>query len=53
MQWWDGFSNVIDLSNPKGVAWFKNQLDYLVEEYGVDGFKLDGGDAPHYSRSGS
>ncbi|TFH20684.1 MAG: glycoside hydrolase, partial [Bacteroidia bacterium] len=49
MQWWDGFSNVIDLSNPKGKAWFKQQLDYLVEEYGVDGFKLDGGDAPHYS----
>ena len=49
MQWWDGFSNVIDLSNPKGEAWFKEQLDYLVEEYGVDGFKLDGGDFPHYS----
>jgi len=51
MQWWDGFSNVIDLSNPKGVAWFKNQLNTLMEEYGVDGFKLDGGDADHYSRS--
>jgi len=49
MQWWDGFSNVIDLSNPKGQAWFKEQMDYLVEEYGVDGFKLDGGDFPHYS----
>ena len=49
MQWWDGFSNVIDLSNPRGAAWFKKQLDYLVEEYGVDGFKLDGGDFPHYS----
>jgi len=49
MQWWDGFSNVIDLSNPKGSEWFKEQLDYLVNEYGVDGFKLDGGDAVHYS----
>jgi len=49
MQWWNGFSNVIDLSNPKGSEWFKDQLDYLVDEYGVDGFKLDGGDAVHYS----
>jgi alpha-glucosidase len=49
MQWWDGFSNVIDLSNPKGYRWFKGQLDYLVDEYGVDGFKFDGGDANHYS----
>lgn len=49
MQWWDGFSNVIDLSNPRGQAWFREQMDYLVEEYGVDGFKLDGGDFPHYS----
>ena len=49
MQWWDGFSHVIDLSNPKGYTWFKAQLDYLVNEYGVDGFKFDGGDAIHYS----
>lgn len=49
MQWWNGLSNVIDMSNPKGQKWFKKQLDYLVEEYGVDGFKLDGGDAIHYS----
>jgi alpha-glucosidase len=49
MQWWDGFSHVIDLSNPKGYSWFREQLDFLVEEYGVDGFKFDGGDAIHYS----
>ncbi len=51
MQWWDGFSHVIDLSNPKGYQWFKTQLDFLVEEYGVEGFKFDGGDAVHYSES--
>jgi len=49
-EWWDGFSNVIDLSNPKGYAWFKKQLEYLVNKYGVDGFKFDGGDANHYSQ---
>lgn len=49
MQWWDGHSNVIDLSNPKGWIWFIEQLDYLQTEYTIDGFKLDGGDATHYS----
>ncbi|MBN1480574.1 alpha-galactosidase [candidate division KSB1 bacterium] len=50
MQWWDGFSNVIDLSHPQGLAWFNKQLDFLVETYGIDGFKFDGGDAVHYSQ---
>jgi len=51
MHWWDGFSAVLDLTNPKGRAWFKAQLDRLVTVYGVDGFKFDGGDAVHYSES--
>jgi alpha-glucosidase len=50
MHWWDGFSAVTDLTNPHGRDWFKGQLDHLVKEYGVDGFKLDGGDAGHYAR---
>lgn len=27
------------------MEWYKRQLDYLQEKYGVDGFKFDGGDA--------
>jgi alpha-glucosidase (family GH31 glycosyl hydrolase) len=49
MFWWDGFSAVLDLTNPTGRQWFKGQLDRLVFTYGVDGFKFDGGDAMHYS----
>ncbi len=49
MEWWDGFSAVVDLTNPHGRQWFKGQLDRLMKEYGVDGFKFDGGDAAHYS----
>ena len=45
MFWWNGFSAVTDLTNPHGRSWFTGQLDHLVREYGVDGFKLDGGDA--------
>jgi len=49
MFWWDGFSAVLDLTNPTGRQWFKAQLDRLVSTYGIDGFKFDGGDATHYS----
>ena len=46
--WWNGVSAFLDLSNPKGMKWFKDQLDYLQETYDVDGFKLDGGDPEFY-----
>ena len=49
MRWWDGYSAVADLTSPQGRAWFEGQLQALVVKYGVDGFKLDGGDAEHYA----
>lgn len=49
MHWWDGFSAMVDLTSPPGKKWLKGQLDLLVSDYGVDGFKFDGGDAVHYS----
>jgi alpha-glucosidase len=49
MEWWDGFSAIVDLTNPYGKQWFKGQLDRLMKEYGVDGFKFDGGDSQYYS----
>jgi alpha-glucosidase (family GH31 glycosyl hydrolase) len=48
IRWWNGASACVDLSNPKAQKWFKEQLDYLVNEYGVDGFKFDAGDARFY-----
>jgi alpha-glucosidase (family GH31 glycosyl hydrolase) len=48
IRWWNGASACLDLSNPKAVHWFQEQLDYLVTEYGVDGFKFDAGDANFY-----
>ena len=48
IRWWNGASACLDLSNPKAQEWFKGQLDYLVDEYGVDGFKFDAGDARFY-----
>jgi alpha-glucosidase len=49
VRWWNGQSAIIDLSNPEGMAWYKAQLQYLIDEYGVDGFKLDAGDAFFYN----
>lgn len=49
IRWWNGASACLDLSNPKAMEWFKGKLDYLVEEYGVDGFKFDAGDAQFYT----
>jgi len=48
IRWWNGASACLDLSNPATQDWFTDQLDYLVEEYGVDGFKFDAGDADFY-----
>lgn len=49
IRWWNGASACVDLSNPKAQKWFKDRLDYLVNEYGVDGFKFDAGDADFYT----
>lgn len=50
IRWWNGASACLDLSNPKTKEWFKGRLDYLVNEYGVDGFKFDAGDAQFYTK---
>jgi alpha-glucosidase (family GH31 glycosyl hydrolase) len=51
LRWWDGFSAVTDLTNPRGRAWFTGQLRRLGEAYGIDGFKLDGGDAELFDKA--
>ena len=47
-KWWNGFSCVLDLSNPGARQWLKGKLDYVCARYGVDGFKFDGGDPYMY-----
>ena len=48
--WWNGRSAMVDFTHPLGRKWFKDQLDRLVSDFGVDGFKLDGGALPHYNK---
>ena len=34
-------------TNPKTDEWFRSRLSWLKSEYGVDGFKFDGGDSEY------
>lgn len=47
-RWWNGYSAVLDLTNPATREWFRGELRDLQEEFGVDGFKFDGGDIDMY-----
>ena len=46
--WWDGYSAVLDMTNPVAVKWLNEQCLRLQKDYGVDGFKFDAGDARLY-----
>ncbi|MFD0960612.1 glycoside hydrolase family 31 protein [Paenibacillus chungangensis] len=47
-RWWNGYSAVLDCTNPEAVTWMRDQMDALQREYGIDGFKLDAGDPQYY-----
>ncbi len=43
LKWWSGFSAIYNFNLPDDCAHMGAQLDRLMTEYGVDGFKFDGG----------
>lgn len=47
-KWWNGYSALLDFTNPDDCLFLKEQLDRLIEDYGIDGFKFDGGNADMY-----
>lgn len=47
-EWWNGFSAVLDMTNPECEKWLDSRLFALMDKYGIDGFKLDAGDAFYY-----
>ncbi len=46
--WWNGYSCVLDFTNPKTCEWFGEKLEWLMDNYGIDGFKFDSGDTYLY-----
>ncbi|MDD6473877.1 MAG: glycoside hydrolase family 31 protein [Bacteroidales bacterium] len=44
LEWWNGWSVCVDLTNPEAFAYMKQQLVNTQQRYGVDGFKFDAGD---------
>ena len=52
VNWWNGRSALLDFTHPNAVAWFTEQLERLVKDYGADGFKFDGGGVEYYSKIG-
>lgn len=49
-EWWNGYSAVLDFSNPETRIWFSEQYQYLKENYGISGLKMDGGDVLYYPK---
>lgn len=47
-EWWNGHSAILDFTNPKAIEWYHEQNLWLMDTYGIDGFKLDAGDARYY-----
>ncbi len=45
--WWEGFSGMLDFRNESAVKWINDQTSRLEKEYGIAGYKLDGGDPPY------
>ena len=42
-RWWNGVSAVLDLTKESDREFLDKKLTFLTDEYGVDGFKFDGG----------
>ncbi len=46
-KWWNGYSAILDLTNPNAVKWLNEKNDKLLN-MGIDGFKFDAGDLFYY-----
>lgn len=47
-EWWNGYSAMLDMTNPSDFEFLDSQLQALVNDIGIDGFKFDGGNAFRY-----
>ena len=50
-KWWNGYSAALDMRKDCDREFLDSQLRHLMEDYGVDGFKFDGGTVDMYHSS--
>lgn len=43
IEWWNGISAMLDLTSKADCNYLHSRLEHLMNDYGVDGFKFDGG----------
>jgi alpha-glucosidase (family GH31 glycosyl hydrolase) len=48
LEWWDGHSAHLDLTDPNAMGWLRGELRRLQSDTGFDGFKFDAGDTAHF-----
>ena len=48
VRWWNGVSAILDMTDEVNRRFLERQLTKLQNEYGIDGFKFDGGTTEHY-----
>lgn len=46
--WWQGHGGLLDVTNPSAMAWFRERLERLRGETGLDGYKFDAGESAFY-----
>ena len=51
ISWWNGYSAILDMRKECDQKYLASKLDFLMTEYGVDGFKFDGGSYTAYAHS--
>lgn len=49
VRWWNGYSAMLDFTKKCDWDFMDSQLKSLMSEYGIDGFKFDGGALTSYS----
>lgn len=46
--WWQGQGGLLDVTNPSALEWFRERLEKLRAETGLDGYKFDAGEAAFF-----
>lgn len=45
IEWWQGAGYLLDVTHPEALAWQQERLDKFRQQYQLDGYKFDAGEA--------